>query len=156
MPWIFQSFLMLQAGVNLEIPHLMCCKSLHESGVCCSAMIKIGKEIRFIFQEKIPRQPHAKCLDFESYPELSQGVDVLGFQKGVVVTVHQTFTMHYSCIVHQYCDISHLMFKKKKNAINLSILQGLCLFFLLSCDYTGRCTRAVSNIPRFYSHISEV
>lgn len=45
----------------------------------------------------------AICLCFyyaNSYPELSHGVDVLGFQKGVVVAVHQTFPMDHSCIVH--------------------------------------------------------
>lgn len=35
-----------------------------------------------------------------AYPELSHGVDVLGFEKGVIVAVHQTFPMDYSCIVH--------------------------------------------------------
>lgn len=36
---------------------------------------------------------------------------MLGFQKGVVIAVHQTFPMDYSCIVHQYCNISNLRLK---------------------------------------------
>lgn len=46
---------------------------------------------------------YANCLCFnfcKSYPELSHGVDVLGFEEGVIIAVHQTFPMDYSCIVH--------------------------------------------------------
>lgn len=46
-------------------------------------------------------QANNLCFDlWNAYPELSQGVDMLSFQKSIVIAVHQTFTMHYSCIVH--------------------------------------------------------
>lgn len=73
------------------------------------------KTIRIICLEEFPLLLHASfpsaLISCESYPELSHGVDVLGFQKGVVVAVHQTLAVDYSCIVHQYRNISDLRLK---------------------------------------------
>ena len=42
------------------------------------------------------------------YPELAQGVDVLGLEKGVIVTVHQALPVNHGSIVHQDGDVAHL------------------------------------------------
>lgn len=44
----------------------------------------------------------------KSHPELSHGVDVLRFEKGVIVAVHQALPVDDSCVVHQHCNISNL------------------------------------------------
>lgn len=42
------------------------------------------------------------------YPELAQGVDVLGLEEGIVVAVHQALPMDHSSVVHQDGDVTHL------------------------------------------------
>lgn len=42
------------------------------------------------------------------YPELAQGVDVLGLEKGVIVTVHEALPVHHGSIVYQDGDVAHL------------------------------------------------
>lgn len=42
-------------------------------------------------------------------PELAQGVDMLGLEEGIIVTVHQAFSMDHSGIVHQDGDVTHLL-----------------------------------------------
>lgn len=42
------------------------------------------------------------------YPELAQGIDVLGLEKGVIVTVHEALPVDHGSIVHQDGDVAHL------------------------------------------------
>lgn len=42
------------------------------------------------------------------YPELAQGVDVLGLEECIIVAVHQALPVDHSGIVHQDGDVTHL------------------------------------------------
>lgn len=66
-----------------------------------------------------------------AYPELPECVDVLRFQKGIVVTVHQTFPVNHRCIVHQNSHVPDLL-KKQKHSTLLMSLRGICV---TSCIY---------------------
>lgn len=73
-----------------------------------------------------------------AYPELPECVDVLRFQKGIVVTVHQTFPMNHCCIVHQYSHVPNLLKKQKRFTIMMSLRDILCYFvyiFLILCRF---------------------
>ena len=102
---------------NLEIPHLTRRNRSCDWQVWgCLLYILRGinhtmKMMRIICEEEFPYicMWAASALHFcKSYPELSHGVDMLRFQKGVVIAVHQTFAVDHSCVVHQYCNIPHL------------------------------------------------
>lgn len=65
-----------------------------------------------------------------AYPELAKCVDVLRFQKGIVITVHQTFPMNHCCIVHQNSHIPNLLKTQKHSSLLLSpeIFVLLCVY----------------------------
>lgn len=76
--------------------------------------------IRIISSEEFPYmslylQENWLCYNvIKSYPELPHGVDVLGFQKSIIIAVHQTLAMDDCCVVHQYRNISHLRLKSAR------------------------------------------
>lgn len=51
------------------------------------------------------------------YPELAQGVDVLGLEQRVVVAVHQTLAVDHRRVVHQDRHVTHLMSEKQAGSI---------------------------------------
>lgn len=61
------------------------------------------------------------------YPELAQGVDMLGLEEGIIVTVHQAFPMDHSGIVHQNGDVTHLWARGGCGAVRAASPCGLYL-----------------------------
>ena len=52
---------------------------------------------------------------------------MLGLEKGIVITVHQTLPMDHSGIVHQDGDVTHLWVREGHGAIRATSPSGLHL-----------------------------
>lgn len=59
------------------------------------------------------------------YPELAQGVDVLGLEEGIIITVHQALPVDHSGIVHQDGDVTHLRARGGCGAVRAASPWGL-------------------------------
>lgn len=61
------------------------------------------------------------------YPELAQGVDMLGLQEGIIVAVHQALPMDHGGVVHQDGDVAHLRARGSRRAVRAAGPSGLKL-----------------------------
>lgn len=71
--------------------------------------------------------PRAALAQGSPYPELAQGVDVLGLEKGVVVAVHEALSVHHGSVVHQDGDVPHLRARVGHGAVRAASPRGLNL-----------------------------
>ena len=71
--------------------------------------------------------PRAGSGSGPTYPELAQGVDVLGLEEGVIVAVHQALPMDHGGVVHQDGDVAHLRARGGRGAVRAGSPRGLHL-----------------------------
>lgn len=78
-------------------------------------------------EEDVIDMPNTGSGSGQPYPELAQGVDVLGLEKGIIVAVHQALPVDHSGVVHQDGDVTHLWARRGHGAIRAASPSGLYL-----------------------------